>query len=866
MSTSSTNLTVHMHNFTYVLMMLIFVLAKTSANDFNKSSEAKALHATNWWRDIYTSSDHCTWPEISCNAAGSVVSIEFYFGDIEGLRHLGSLDFASFPNLDRLIIQNCKVVGSIPEQIGLLSNLTYLSLHSNHLTGTLPASFTNLTRLEHLDLSNNNFSTGILPTPIVSLKNLYYLSLYSNHLTGKIPVSFANLTRLEYLDLSNNYLTGVSFSNLTRFEHLDISDNYLTGKIHVSFANLTCLEYLDLSNNNLTGVSFANLTRLEFLYLSNNYLTGKIPVSFAHLTGLEYLHLSNNYLTGVSVANLTRLEVLHLSDNTLTGFLPAQIAGLRNLYYLNLSRNNFTDLIPQSFGSMAKLNFLDLSDNNLDGLIPPSFGNLSQLQFLNLAMNCISGSIPLEIAYLMQLGHLDLHQNRLVGVIHPEFGKLSDPSFLDLSSNQLSGNLSFRNPCFLLHLNLSSNLMMGAVTSVHGCRNLKYLDISGNHFVGKALNHSDFPYLLLLNQCQNHLTGEMVWSSNNLSEKSACNEHKRRNQLVPILTVFLPIIVGLCFLVVAYFFYGRNKATTKKIQPEITKHGDVCTIMNYDGTIAYEDFITATEDFDLKYCIGTGGYGSVYEAKLPSGQTFALKKLHRYEAKQPAFDQSFKNEVQVLTNLRHKNIVKLYGFCLHNKCNFLVYEYMEKGSLFCAMSDDELAVEVDWMKRVNIVKSVAHALAYMHHDCNPPIVHRDISSNNILLNSKMEGFVADFGAARLLDPNSSNQTVIAGTLGYIAPELAYSMIVNEKCDVYSFGVVALEAIGGKHPGELLSYLNCSSSQVTMLENILDQRLSYPTDRLIEKEILRVCQVALSCILTDPKARPTMREVSQELSR
>ncbi|GKB24828.1 kinase RLK-Pelle-LRR-XI-1 family protein, partial [Tanacetum coccineum] len=96
-------------------------------------------------------------------------------------------------------------------------------------------------------------------------------------------------------------------------------------------------------------------------------------------------------------------------------------------------------------------------------------------------------------------------------------------------------------------------------------------------------------------------------------------------------------------------------------------------------------------------------------------------------------------------------------------------------------------------------------------------------------NSEMEGFVADFGAARLLDPDSSNQTVIAGTLGYIAPELAYSMIVNERCDVYSFGVVALETIGGKHPGDLLSSLNYSTGRRTMLENILDQRLSYPTN-------------------------------------
>ncbi|GKE68927.1 MDIS1-interacting receptor like kinase 2-like protein [Tanacetum coccineum] len=180
---------------------------------------------------------------------------------------------------------------------------------------------------------------------------------------------------------------------------------------------------------------------------------------------------------------------------------------------------------------------------------------------------------------------------------------------------------------------------------------------------------------------------------------------------------------------------------------------------------------------------------------------------------------------------------------------------MEKGSLFCALSDDELAVKVDWMKRVNIIKDVAHALAYMHHDCIPPIVHRDISSNNILLNSEMEGFVADFGAARSLE--------LWDTLHQV--QLAYSMIVNERCDVYSFGVVALETIGGKHPGDLLSSLNYSTSRGTMLENILDQRLPYPTNRLIEKEILRVGHVALSCVLIDPKARPTMREVCQELS-
>ncbi|MBA0649820.1 hypothetical protein Goklo_017342 [Gossypium klotzschianum] len=101
---------------------------------------------------------------------------------------------------------------------------------------------------------------------------------------------------------------------------------------------------------------------------------------------------------------------------------------------------------------------------------------------------------------------------------------------------------------------------------------------------------------------------------------------------------------------------------------------------------------------------------------------------------------------------------------------------------------------MDWIKRVNIVKGVAHALSYMHHDCNPPIVHRDISSNNILLNAELEAFIVDFGTARFLNPDSSNQTVIVGTYGYIAPEFAFSLAVTIKCDVYSFGVLALEIL------------------------------------------------------------------------
>lgn len=330
-----------------------------------------------------------------------------------------------------------------------------------------------------------------------------------------------------------------------------------------------------------------------------------------------------------------------------------------------------------------------------------------------------------------------------------------------------------------------------------------------------------------------------------------------------VLVVLLPINVSLAFLLLGFFLYLCRNARRNEIEKKTTKNGDMCSIWNYDGRIAFDDIIKATNDFDLKYCIGTGYYGSVYEARLPSGKVFALKKLHCLEAEDPAFDKSFKNEARVLSKIRHKNIVKLYGFCLHNKCMFLVYEYMEGGSLFYALRDNAKAVVVNWSKRANIVKSIAYALSYMHHNCTRAIVHRDISSNNILLNSKLEAFVADFGAARLLDPDSSNQTLIAGTHGYIAPELAYTMVVTEKCDVYSFGVVALETIMGEHPGELLLSLTSSSPQNITLTDILDPRLRHPRGQLVEQDIIRIVKMALACLSVDPKHRPTMLNVSQE---
>ncbi|XP_062009016.1 probable leucine-rich repeat receptor-like protein kinase At1g35710 [Rosa rugosa] len=295
------------------------------------------------------------------------------------------------------------------------------------------------------------------------------------------------------------------------------------------------------------------------------------------------------------------------------------------------------------------------------------------------------------------------------------------------------------------------------------------------------------------------------------------------------------------------------------------------SIWSYDGKLVYEDIIESTEEFDSKHCVGAGGHASVYKAKLQTGQIVAVKKIHTVQDGSGVANlKAFQSEIRALSETRHRNIVKLHGFCTHPRHSFLVYQFLEGGSLEKLLHNGREIVMFEWIARVNLVKSVADALSYMHHDCSPPIVHRDISSKNILLDLEYNAYISDFGTARILKPNSSNWTSFAGTFGYTAPEFAYTMEVNEKCDVYSFGVLTLEVIMGKHPGDLMisvlsSSLSTSNTVLdTPLRDILDQRLSAPRGQIAEK-LGFIVKLAFSCLQTNPQSWPTMKQVSQELS-
>ncbi|XP_024043042.1 MDIS1-interacting receptor like kinase 2 [Citrus clementina] len=249
-------------------------------------------------------------------------------------------------------------------------------------------------------------------------------------------------------------------------------------------------------------------------------------------------------------------------------------------------------------------------------------------------------------------------------------------------------------------------------------------------------------------------------------------------------------VLGALFVsmaLIAIFILRKRKSDSGDPQSSSQNPQGLFSILNFEGKLVYDEIVRATNDFDAEYCIGNGGHGSVYRAELPSGTVVAVKKFQSpLPCDQIAYQKEFLTEVQALTEIRHRNIVKLYGFCSHARHSFLVYEFLERGSLAAILSNDAAAQELGWSQRMNVIKGVADALSYLHHDCFPPIVHRDISSKNLLLDLEYEAHVADFGIAKFLKPDSSNWTEFAGTYGYIAPELAYTIKITEKYDVYNF--------------------------------------------------------------------------------
>ena len=277
----------------------------------------------------------------------------------------------------------------------------------------------------------------------------------------------------------------------------------------------------------------------------------------------------------------------------------------------------------------------------------------------------------------------------------------------------------------------------------------------------------------------------------------------------------------------------------------------------------------ATDNFSVKRVLGQGGQGTVYKGMLVDGRIVAVKKSKLVD--EDKLD-SFINEVVLLSQVNHRNIVKLLGCCLETEVPTLVYEYIPNGDLFKRLHDESDDYNMTWEVRLGIAVEIAGALAYMHSASSFPIYHRDIKTTNILLDEKYRAKVSDFGTSRSVTVDQTHlTTLVAGTFGYMDPEYFLSSQYTDKSDVYSFGVVLVELITGEKPLSRVRSEEGKSLATYFIEAMKENRVVDIIDDRIKEEskldqVMAVAELAGRCLSRKGRKRPNMREVSIELEK
>ncbi|KAJ9679638.1 hypothetical protein PVL29_021536 [Vitis rotundifolia] len=422
------------------------------------------------------------------------------------------------------------------------SSLLHLDLSYNHLNGSIPDAFGNMTALAYLDLSWNQFEGEI---PKFFSVSLVHLDLSGNQLHGSIPDAFGNMNSLAYLDLSSNQLEGeITKSLSTSVVHLDLSWNQLHGSILDAFGNMPTLAYLDLSSNHLEGEFLKSLsTSFVHLDLSWNQLHGSIPDAFGNMTTLAYLDLSSNQLEGEILKSLcTSFVHLGLSYNHLQGSIPDAFGNVTTLAYLRLSwnqledfgRNKLSEKIPTWMGrSLSSLVVLNLRSNEFYGSIPLNLCQMKKIQMLDLSSNNLSGTIPkclnnltaltykggLVIAYneiqhsIWDFSYVDNTLIQWKGKESKYKKTLGLIKSIDFSSNKLIREIPIEviDLVELVSLNLSRNNLTGSIPSMIGqLKLLDFLDLYQNQLCGRILaSLSQIVGLSVLDLSNNILSGKI---------------------------------------------------------------------------------------------------------------------------------------------------------------------------------------------------------------------------------------------------------------------------------------------------------------------------------------------------------------------
>ncbi|MBA0807817.1 hypothetical protein Gohar_023595 [Gossypium harknessii] len=770
------------------------------------------------------------------------------------------------------------------------SRVTSINLPNMKLEGRLVGDIFFLSELKELDLSYNKGLRGILPPAVQNLKKLENLILVGCGFSGQIPDTIGSLPQLRILLFENNMLSGPLPLTLGLVKTLEV----------VRFDNNSLEEDLPLNLN--------NLTRVQDLYLSNNKLTGPLP-NLTGMSSLNTLYLSNNSFDSSDVPS----------------WFPTLLS-LTTLYFLSLSllmmeRTQLKGQIPASFFNLPQLQTVVLKQNELDGSfdIGPSFSN--QLQIINLQGNSITsfnntgGPISFDIVLvdnpvcqetgagandycsLPQPDSSSLYTTASMNCVPNSCGSGQISSPRCICAYPYTGTLQFRGlyfsnlrngtPYESLEQNLTQffrfpELLVDTV-SLSNPRMDQHLyllldlylfpygqdrfNTSGISKIASAFSSQDY-------KPPEQYFGPYVFTGAEYEYFSDGPAHSNKSSVGIAIGAAVGASVLFILLVVAgiYAYRQRKRAdrATKESNPfahwDPKKSSGSIPQLKGARCFSFEELKKYTKNFSEANDIGSGGYGKVYRGTLPTGELVAIKRAQQ-GSMQGGLE--FKTEIELLSRVHHKNVVSLLGFCFERGEQMLVYEYIPNGSLSDSLSGKS-GIRLDWPRRLKIALGAAKGVAYLHELANPPIIHRDIKSTNILLDERLNAKVADFGLSKPMGDSEKGHvsTQVKGTMGYLDPEYYMTQQLTEKSDVYSFGVLMLEIITARRPIERGKYIvremrmsMDKTKSLYNLQQILDPAIGFGTS---SKGLERFVELAMRCVEESGADRPTMGEVVKEI--
>ncbi|GKA27513.1 probable leucine-rich repeat receptor-like protein kinase [Tanacetum coccineum] len=833
------------------------------------------------------SNDPCSWEGVICTndrvaelwlssmgLAGQLV------GDIGGLTGLTLLDL-SF---------NGGLTGPISPRVGDLENLDQLILCGCRFTGSIPSELGNLKKLSYMALNSNNL-TGVIPPSLGYLSNLYWLDISENQLSGSIPYSTLTspgldmLKHAKHFHFNKNKLSGPIPSQIFDEDmHRLFDGNQLTGRIPSTIGSVKTLEALRLDRNALEGEvpsTLNRLTSLSELYLSYNKLSGALP-DLSGMSSLTYVDLSNNSFEESDpppwFSTLPSLSTLVMEFGTLKGKLPQTLFSLSGIQTVRLMSNNLNDTLFMGDSIGSQLELVDLQNNKINNVTLSSsykqelelYGNPVCNQTLENSPYCqLQQSASPYSTSLPDCGtkscRPDQKQSPLkCGCAYPYEGTFyfRAPSFSTLSNVTLwqsletslwsklslaSGSVVLQNP----HFNLDDYLQVS----------VQFFSSKSKHFKRPEVQKMGF---FLSNQTYKPPAqfGTYYFIANPYSFADDNGGGIGVGGIIGIAIGCTLLIIVL--IVVVVYAIQQKKRAEKAIRSWAPSTKDSGGAPQLKGArwFSYDELKKSTSKFSETNQIGSGGYGKVYRGVIPGGQTVAIKKAQQ-GSMQGGLE--FKTEIELLSRVHHKNLVGLVGFCFEQGEQMLVYEYMPNGTLRESLSGKS-EIHLDWKRRLRVALGSARGLAYLHELADPPIIHRDVKSTNILLDENLTAKVADFGLSKLVSDSEKGHvsTQVKGTLGYLDPEYYMTQQLTDKSDVYSFGVVMLELITAKLPIVKGKYIVREVRLAMDMTDVEEYGLREILDPNLKDSLLtgfgRFIQLAMQCVEESAAERPTMSDV------